>query len=62
MLRRSPLKRRGPLRRGGRLTRRTPLRIVNRERRLERYVEAFGDRGALIRAMPCLCLGNEGAG
>lgn len=41
------------------LRRHTRLRPVNRERKLERYEETFGDRGALIRAMPCLCRGNE---
>lgn len=41
MLRRTHL-RRTPLRRGGR------LHPVNRERRLARYAEAFGDRGALV--------------
>lgn len=52
-MRRTELKRRMPL------TRRTRLRPVNRERRLERYAAAFGDRGELVRAMPCICLGNE---
>lgn len=52
-MKRTPIKRRTPL------TRRTRLRPVNRERRLERYAAAYGDRGALVRAMPCVCRGNE---
>lgn len=51
-MKRTALRRRTPLRRG-------PLRPINRERRLESYAQAYGDRGELVRAMPCICRGNE---
>lgn len=57
-MRRTPIKRGKPLKRGGSLVRRTRLRPVNRERKLERYERAYGERGELVRAMPCLLLGN----
>lgn len=58
LIRRTPLKRGKSLKRGTKLARRISLRPVNRERRVERYEQAFGDRGELVRAMPCLLLGN----
>ncbi len=59
LTRRTPLKRGGSLRREAPIARRTRLRPVNRERKLERYEAAFGDRAELVRAMPCLLLGTE---
>lgn len=56
--RRTPLKRSASLKRGAPLARHTRLRPVNKERKLERYEQAFGDRAELIRAMPCLLLGS----
>ena len=40
------------------LRRRKRLRPRNPERRVELYERAFGDRGELVRAMPCLLLGS----
>ena len=51
-MRRSTFQRRTPLRRGSPLARGVRLRPVNWARRVERHAEAFGDRGALVRAMP----------
>lgn len=74
LARRTPLQRGKPLRRSGSLkrgaglkpgkpiARRARLRPVNRERKLERYEQNFGERAEIIRAMPCLLLGNECSG
>lgn len=45
------LTRKTPLKRGGR------LKPVNRERRAAAFARNFGQRGALVRAMPCLLAG-----
>lgn len=59
-LRRYTPLRRTALRPGKPLARRTKLRPVNRERRTELYERQYGDRGEVIRAMPCLLLGQDG--
>jgi hypothetical protein len=72
LTRRTPLKRGKPIRRSGALkrgaglkpgkplARKTRLRPVNPERKLERYARNYGDRGAIVRAMPCLLLAAGG--
>lgn len=42
------------LRRAGPLKRHSPLRRWNRERAAKRFEVAFGERGALVRKLPCL--------
>lgn len=53
-MKRSRLAQRTPLRR------KTRLAPANRERRTELYAQQYGQRGELIRAMPCLLLGQDG--
>lgn len=60
LTRRTPLKRGKPLRRSGSLKRGARLRPTNPERKLERYARNYGDRGAIVRAMPCLLLAAGG--
>lgn len=55
-MRRTGIKRRTPLRRSASLSRKTPLSPRNVGRRARAFAEAFGERGAAVRAMPCLCL------
>ena len=55
MKRSTPLIRSTPLSRGKPLKRRTPINPANKKRRAARRAVTFGERGALVRGMPCLC-------
>lgn len=67
-MKRTPLKRRTPLRSTAklqaraRLQTRTPIAKVNRKRKRKAYARNYGERGALVRAMPCVLLGRGCSG
>ena len=48
------MKRCAPLKRGTRLRTRNPKRAA------KSYARNYGDRGAAVRAMPCLCAASDG--
>lgn len=56
------LSRRTQLGRGAPLVRRTRIRPVNPERRRRLSAEAFGERGAAVRAMACVVVGDGCSG
>lgn len=67
MKRGGPLKRRTPLRSTAKLQTRTrlrattPLAKVNRKRKAKVYARNYGERGELVRAMPCVLRGRHPA-
>lgn len=60
-LRRTPLKSKSAPSRKSRLTRKTRVRPKNAKRAAAKFERNFGERGAAIREMPCLCHGRTPA-